>query len=147
MRHDQTDPGRTASRPDGRSREMSDRQRAGDAQIVESAEAAELADMAEMADMQDGGAGLRAGSQGEGGATGSWQDIKGRFVDDPAGALSAAEQLVRQAVEDRVREIEDEAAAICAPQRYGDASSTEALRTRLLRCQEYCERLARSGLH
>jgi hypothetical protein len=111
-----------------------------------------MADMAEMADMQDGGAGLRArasraGSQGEDVAPGSWQEIKGRFVDDPAGAISAAEQLVRQAVEDKVRELEDEAAAICAPQRDEDAPSTEALRTRLLRCQEYCERIARSTFH
>jgi hypothetical protein len=90
----------------------------------------------------------RAGSPADGGvAVGSWQDIKSRFVDDPAGAIEAAEQLVRSALEQRVRALQDEAAAICARERDEDASSTETLRTRLIRYQQYCENLARSTAH
>jgi hypothetical protein len=70
----------------------------------------------------------------------SWQEIKSRFVDDPAGAIAAAEDLVRRAVEERIRSLNDEAAALCAPLDDDDTSSTEGLRTRLLRYQEYCER-------
>jgi hypothetical protein len=77
------------------------------------------------------------------GAT-SWQDIKSRFVDDPSGAIADAEQLVRRAVDQRIRAIEDEATALCAQDRDEDASSTEGLRTRLIRYQEYCERLTSS---
>jgi hypothetical protein len=73
----------------------------------------------------------------------SWRDIKGRFVDDPAGAISAAEELVRLAVDHKVRALKDEAAALCAHDT-GDAPSTEALRTRLIDYQAYCERLARN---
>jgi hypothetical protein len=74
-------------------------------------------------------------------ATTSWQDIKSRFVDDPAGAIAAAEALVRRAVEQRLRVLKDEAEAICAHDSGDDSSSTEALRTRLIRYQEYCSRL------
>lgn len=70
----------------------------------------------------------------------SWQGIKSRFVDDPAGALAEAEELVRQTVEARVRALNDEAAALCARDRDGD-DSTEDLRTRLIRYQAYCQRL------
>jgi hypothetical protein len=80
-------------------------------------------------------------------AAGSWQDIKSRFVDDPAGAIKAAEELVRLALEQRIRTLKDEAAALCAEVSDEDASSTEALRTRLIRYQQYCERLAESALH
>ena len=75
-----------------------------------------------------------------------WQDIKGRFVDDPASAIAEAEQLVQQAVEEKIRELRDDAAAVCAPQGE-DASSTEAMRTRLIRYQTYCQRLAGSSVH
>jgi hypothetical protein len=78
------------------------------------------------------------------GTGGSWQDIKGRFVDDPAGALQAAENLVQRAVESKVRALQEEAAALCARDQGEDASSTETLRTRLIRYQQYCERLASS---
>src|SRR5438105_7727873 len=47
-------------------------------------------------------------------STTSWQDIKSRFVDDPAGAIAAAEQLVQRAVEQRIRAFKDEVAALCA---------------------------------
>jgi hypothetical protein len=75
----------------------------------------------------------------------AWQDLKSRFVDDPAGALVEAEDRVREAVERRVRALHAEAEALCAhdrdaPDDGGD--STEALRHRLLRYQEYCQRLA-----
>lgn len=78
----------------------------------------------------------------------SWQEIKGRFVDDPAGALAAAEDCVKRAVAERVRALQDEAAAVCARERDEDDASTEGLRTRLLRYEQYCERLAgSSALH
>ena len=80
------------------------------------------------------------------GAT-SWQDIKSRFVDDPAGAISAAEELVRLAMERRIRALKEEMTALCARDRDEEASSTEGLRTRLIRYQEYCEQLGRSTLH
>jgi hypothetical protein len=90
----------------------------------------------------------RAGTQPEHGAATAWQDLKSRFVDDPAGALAAAEDLVQRTVDDRIRAVKDEAAAICA---HGDSSedpsSTEALRTRLLRYQKFCERLASTSIH
>jgi hypothetical protein len=85
----------------------------------------------------------RAGSPAPGGVTaGSWQEIKSRFVDDPRGAIEAAEALVGEATERRIRALNDEAAAICAPHGDEDASSTEAMRTRLIRYQQYCEELA-----
>jgi len=74
-----------------------------------------------------------------------WSAIKSRFVDDPAGAVADAEQLVHQAVEDRIRELEDEAAAVRVHD--GEDASTEALRNRLIRYQAYCQRLAGSALH
>jgi hypothetical protein len=104
---------------------------------------------------RDRAGGLRDGDQGDlvdtataridGTCAGSWQDIKGQFVDDPAGALAAAERLVQMAVDVRVRALQDEAAAIRA--RGDDDDSTEALRTRLIRYQEYCERMASDTLH
>jgi hypothetical protein len=100
----------------------------------------------------------RAGSQNDGvndgpndgRATRSWQDIKSRFVDDPAGAIAAAEDLVRQAVDDKIRAIKNEAAAICAP--VGDdhddgMAATENRRMRLLQYQAYYQRLASSSAH
>ncbi|HEX8114773.1 MAG TPA: hypothetical protein VF516_43885 [Kofleriaceae bacterium] len=78
-----------------------------------------------------------------------WLDLKSRFVDDPAGAVADAEQLVRQAVDERIRELQDEAAAVFAhddDDSNGDAS-TEGLRNRLIRYQAYCQRLAGRALH
>jgi hypothetical protein len=80
----------------------------------------------------------------------SWQDIKSRFVDDPQGAIAAAEELVRLAMERRIRALKDEMTAMCARDTNGnndESSSTEGLRTRLIRYQEYCEQLGRSTLH
>jgi hypothetical protein len=77
----------------------------------------------------------------------SWQDIKSRFVDDPAGAISAAEELVRLAMERRIRALKDEVTALCTRGRDEESSSTEGLRTRLIRYQEFCEQLAGSALH
>ena len=77
----------------------------------------------------------------------SWQDIKSRFVDDPAGAIAAAEELVRLAMERRVRALKDEMTALCARGRDEESSATEGLRTRLLRYQQYCEQLASNTLH
>jgi hypothetical protein len=74
-----------------------------------------------------------------------WLAIKGRFVDDPAGAVADAEQLVRQAVDERIRELQDEAAAVCTPE--DNDASTEALRNRLIRYQAYCQRIAGLALH
>jgi len=77
----------------------------------------------------------------------AWQDIKSRFVDDPAGAVAAAEDMVRQALEERIRALRSEAAGACGPERDGEEPSTEAMRTRLRRCQAYCEQLAASMAH
>jgi hypothetical protein len=74
-----------------------------------------------------------------------WLDIKGRFVDDPAGAVADAERLVREAVDQRVRELQDEATAVCTPE--DEDASTEALRNRLIRYQAYCQRLAGHAPH
>jgi hypothetical protein len=105
-------------------------------------------------ELDDGGAVQRdrmnrAGTQPQAAVATSWQDIKSRFVDDPSGAIAAAEDLVQRAVDDRVRALEDrvralkdEAAQLCARDGDDDPSSTEALRTRLIRYREYCERLA-----
>jgi hypothetical protein len=94
---------------------------------------------------------MRAGSPSptamtEAGAT-SWQDIKSRFVDDPEGAVAAAEELVRLAIEQRIRALKDEMAALLAQQPDDDGSSTEARRTRLIRYQDYCERIAQTAAH
>jgi hypothetical protein len=70
-----------------------------------------------------------------------WLAVKSRFVDDPSGAVADAEQLVRGAVDDRIRELQDEAAGVLAPQGE-DPTSTEALRNRLIRYQAYTQRLA-----
>jgi hypothetical protein len=153
MRHDHTDPGREpiASRPEAWNRELADRP-----PVDEVVEASELAERTELTEQQNGGDELRtrtgragsvAGGPTAGSWAGSWQDIKSQFVDDPAGALAAAEDLVRRAIDDKVRALQDEAAAVCGPQAGEDGSSTEMMRTRLLRCQEYCDRLARSSLH
>jgi hypothetical protein len=78
----------------------------------------------------------------------SWLDIKSRFVDDPKGALAAAEQLVQQAAEAHIRALQAEASAVCARDReLDDESSTEAMRTRLLRYQQYCEQLGDRMVH
>lgn len=77
----------------------------------------------------------------------SWQDLKSRFVDDPAGAIAAAEELLQAAVEQRIRALRDEAAAVCVRSRDEDSTSTEALRTRLIRYQAYCEQLASRRVH
>ena len=74
-----------------------------------------------------------------------WLDIKSRFVDEPAGAVADAERLVRQAVDERIRELQDEATAVCTP--VNDDASTEALRNRLIRYQAYCQQLAGRALH
>ena len=139
MRPDQTDPGtnRMTSRSDGWNPNPADGDGDGDS---------DGDDTSRMRDRR-----VRAGSPSptamtQAGAT-SWQDIKSRFVDDPAGALAAAEELVRLAVEQRVRTLEAEAAALLEQERDEDASSTEGRRTRLIRYQEYCQRLAGSAAH
>lgn len=136
MRPDQTDPALSTmkSRTDGVDREMSERlQRDADGAIPLPERMPRAGSPSPMA-------------MGDGIAT-SWQDIKSQFVDDPAGAIAAAEELVRLAVEQRIRSLKDEAAAICARGRDQDASSTEDLRTRLIRYKEYCERLAETSMH
>ncbi|HEY0480135.1 MAG TPA: hypothetical protein VGD37_21590 [Kofleriaceae bacterium] len=90
------------------------------------------------------------GSRGDGELSGSWQDIKSRFVDDPAGAVAEAEELVRRAIDERIRALQAEAEAVCAADRDSaadGASSTEALRARLIRLQAYGEQLAASSAH
>lgn len=133
MRPDQTDSGTTnqttkttnkmTSRPSDTNREVPIRTESGE-------EAASLPRRE------------RAGSPSPAAIEGapSWEAIKSRFVDDPAGAIAAAEQLVRQALNQRVRALQAEAETLCAPNRDDEASSTEAMRTRLIRYQQYCSR-------
>lgn len=140
MRHDRTDPGQNAkARPDGWNPEL----QRGDIRDDAGHGAAELPDRAD----QEAARAAAGARPDDGRSAGSWQDIKSRFVDDPAGAIAAAEALVRTAVEQRVRALQDEAAAVCARERGEDDASTEALRTRLIRYQEYCQRLAHGSVH
>lgn len=86
----------------------------------------------------------RAGSVS--GVAASWQDIKSRFVDDPQGAIAAAEDIVRHCVEQRIQALHQECESVCA--RAGDEdSSTEGLRNRLIRYQQYCAQLASTTAH
>ena len=136
MRHNPTDPGQDTVRT------RSDEEWNADLDGHRLQSDADIADNVEQRDRM-----RRAGS--EPGATGgAWQDIKSRFVDDPKGAIAAAEQLVQQALEARVRALQDEATTVCARDRdVDDESSTEALRTRLIRYQQYCERLGDTAMH
>jgi hypothetical protein len=142
VRPDQTDPGiNPPSRTDGTVREVPARGDA-DAAMRESS----------MRDDNDGNAmprRERAGSPRPAELEGasSWQDIKSRFVDDPAGAIAAAEELVRLAMERRVRALKEEMTALCARDHDEESTSTEGMRTRLIRYQEYCDQLGRSTLH
>jgi hypothetical protein len=150
MRHDQTDPGQNSvpSRTDGWNPELADAARidaeADAARIDAEADAARIdAEVRERDRERSPGAAYPA----DRGAAGSWQDIKSRFVDDPAGAVADAEGLIRKAVDRRIRALHDEVEAICVRQQDEDDASTETLRTRLLRYQQYCERLAGSAVH
>jgi hypothetical protein len=138
MRHDQTDPGQNSvpSRNDGWNPELADA-----ARIDAEADAARIASEVDADRDRD------PAYPADRGAAGSWQDIKSRFVDDPGGAVADAERLVRAAVDQRIRALNDEADAICVRQQGEDDASTEILRTRLLRYQQYCERLAGSAIH
>jgi len=130
-----TDPEQNAkSRAELRNREMAERARDEREDGDET-----LQDKVELRD--------RASWSGADEPTASWQDIKGRFVDDPAGALAAAEEAVRAAVDRRIRALKDEATAMCASSADEDDGSTEAQRTRLIRYQAYCERLSRNESH
>lgn len=157
-----TDP-QTRARPDGRNPDISEMRRAeaADEQRAraerERVEAGDAADQRARAARERGQIDERAQLEHRGqvedraqldGRTGSpWQDIKSRFVDDPAGAIAAAEELVRRAVDEKVRALKADAAAICEQDRGEDASSTENLRTRLIRYQDYCERLMSRSIH
>jgi hypothetical protein len=132
VRPDQTDPGQSAraSRGDGWTPESSSSLPADDGD-------AGLED-------RDDGDGIPPGGNV---AAGPWPEIKSRFVDDPLAAIAAAEEQVRIAVDDNVRALKAEAAEVCAHEHDEDAASTEALRTRLIRYQAYCEHLARTSAH
>jgi hypothetical protein len=144
MRHDQTDPGQSSvpSRTDGWNPEL-----VNAARIDAEAGAARIDAEVDADRDRDRDRGPGAAYPADRGAAGSWQDIKSRFVDDPAGAVADAEGLVRAAVDQRTRALHDEAEAICMRQQDEDDASTETLRTRLLRYQQYCERLAGSAVH
>jgi len=87
----------------------------------------------------------RAGSPADAGVASSWQDIKSRFVDDPAAAIAEAEELVQRALDDKIRALKAEVESMTA--RDGDdrrdGSATEDLRMRLINYQSSCDRLAR----
>jgi hypothetical protein len=140
MRHNPTDPGQDTVRTRNNEEWNADR----DGRRLQSD--ADIADDVEQRD-RIGRAGSEPGVT-SGVTGGAWQDIKSRFVDDPKGAIAAAEQLVQQALEARVRALQEEAAAVCTRDReVEDDASTEALRTRLIRYQQYCERLGDSSVH
>jgi hypothetical protein len=77
----------------------------------------------------------------------SWQEIKSRFVDDPKGAIAAADELVRLAVEDKIRRLKQEHEELRAHVEGDDASATEQLRTRLIRYQAYFESISGQRAH
>jgi hypothetical protein len=70
-----------------------------------------------------------------------WQGIKGQFVDDPPGALAAAEELVMLAVEERMRQLRESVEELRGHRQRIDPQSTEELRMLLIRYQAYCESL------
>lgn len=135
MRHNHTDPNESTINPDDRTwTDPNARRLASDADVND--------------EVEQQGRLRRAGSDPGLTTSGSWQDIKSRFVDDPKGAIAAAEQLVQQAVEARIRAVQDEASALCGRDRdLDDESSTEALRNRLIRYQQYCERMSDAAVH
>lgn len=124
MRHDRIDPAQSSTQP-----------RAEDWQP----------DVIGKAHVDTGDAGAVVRERTERSAGDPWLDLKSRFVDDPAGAVADAEQLVREAVDERIRELQDEAAAVYMPE--DEDASTEALRNRLIRYQAYYQRLAGRALH
>ena len=148
MRHDQTDPGHTSTppRPDGWGPDLAEAARVGPAaaaaRIEAEADAARIDAEVDVVRERSPGAAYAVNR-----GAGSWELIKRRFVDDPAGAVAEAEGLVRTAVDERIRAIHDEAEAICVRPRDEDDGSTETLRTRLLRYQRYCESFAGSAVH
>ena len=146
MRHDQTDPGHNSvpPRPDGWDPDLAEAARieAEAARIEAEADAARIDAEVDVVRERSPGAAYPANR-----GAGSWEHIKSRFVDDPAGAVADAEGLVRTAVDQRIRAIHDEAEAICVRPRDEDDGSTETLRARLLRYQKKCERLAGSAVH
>src|SRR3954451_3672520 len=71
----------------------------------------------------------------------TWREIKGRFVDDPKGAVAAAEELVRLAVDERVRRLKQGLDELREIRASGDESDTEELRTRLIRYEGYYEQI------
>jgi hypothetical protein len=139
MRHDQIDPGHNSvpPRPDGWDPDLAEA-----ARIEAEADAARIQAEADVVRERSPGAAYPANR-----GAGSWEHIKSRFVDDPAGAVADAEGLVRTAVDQRIRAIHDEAEAICVRLQDEDDGSTETLRTRLLRYQKYCECLAGGAVH
>jgi hypothetical protein len=70
-----------------------------------------------------------------------WQEIKGRFVDDPPGALGAAEELIMLAVEERMRRLREGVEELRGHRQRIDPQSTEELRMLLIRYQAYFESL------
>jgi hypothetical protein len=79
--------------------------------------------------------------------TSTWQKIKSRFVDDPEGAVSEAEDLVRGAVEERVRLLKQGLDELRMREPGAGASATDALRTRLIRYQAYYEQVSGTIVH
>lgn len=79
--------------------------------------------------------------------TATWQEIKSRFVDDPEGALTAAEGLVRSAVDERVRRLQQGFEELRASERTEGSSATEKLRLRLIRYQAYYESIRGPAVH
>jgi hypothetical protein len=79
--------------------------------------------------------------------TSTWQQIKSRFVDDPEGALAEAEDLVRSAVEERVRRMKQGLDELRGSETGEGASKTEERRTRLIRYQAYYESIRGTTAH
>lgn len=78
-----------------------------------------------------------------------WQIIKARFVDDPAGAVREAEQLVGAIVDRWIHRVRAECDSVRqAGARDGNEPSTEQLRMSLQRYEAFIERMAEgSNVH
>jgi hypothetical protein len=81
------------------------------------------------------------------GPTSTWHEIKSRFVDDPEGALAAAEDLVRSAVDERVRKLKQGLDELRVGETGKGASATEERRTRLIRYQAFYESIRATTAH
>jgi hypothetical protein len=70
-----------------------------------------------------------------------WEDIQGRFVDDPATSVEQADKLVIEVVQDLQTTFGSERGALEAQWQRGDDVQTEDLRVALKRYRSFFDRL------